>query len=491
MNDVASRNISKIAPLLQRAESRKGMAVLTYGSSMSRDAEAETACHVSPARRRTALLLTLVATAAFLALTSFLGAGNSGNELVMTKQWGESEGNHWAASKLSHLGTWLRTGDDSSAQLQPLPAYNPDDDANTDRLAQPNLDDQGIQLSGSNVKFFSSGLSQKDYHDSDDSVHGGNKNPDVQGLSALRNKVLSKDITKPKERQKKQEKEIFAKAERKEKELKKSLHTQASAKKLQHSAQNIPSSASEYHHGQVRRAEKELTALQKQADRQEASIKRKDEINIEALQMEEKDARKDEEHHLAEIKSNEHKMAKLLESNIQNLKRERAKKHGEDAEQLKAQARLKIKMQKIKEADHERLEALAKKLKALTDKVKPAQTHHKGAVALSGQGSAKQGHVQELVQTVKHSNAQARTVVLSSAQEKKAVVAREKMDAAANKVAKALEKSSKLQQDALFANELLAHELKSQLANAPAVKHAHVKKTVQALKQASSADEKR
>lgn len=216
-------------------------------------------------------------------------------------------------------------------------------------------------------------------------------------------------------------------------------------------------SLSSYRRGKVGKAEAQLAALEKQVHKQEAAIKGKDEKNIQALKMEEQQAKKDELHRLASLKAHEDSMSKLLHSRIEKLKHERTE-HRMQAEKVERQeAKLKAKMAAVKDADKQRLARLQKKLdklgagkasapapsapggaKARGSKVMGAGNDDKFVKVKHGKSAEFHAHTQELSEMPGAADTQ-----------KKALAKTAKMDAQANKVAHMLEKSSKLQQIAI------------------------------------------
>lgn len=74
---------------------------------------------------------------------------------------------------------------------------------------------------------FKPSLAQKSGSHGHGSTHH-HENPDVKNLGSLSREVLGKDVQSPKEKEKEEQKRIFAKAARTEARLKKSLHDEVS-----------------------------------------------------------------------------------------------------------------------------------------------------------------------------------------------------------------------------------------------------------------------
>jgi len=92
--------------------------------------------------------------------------------------------NPWAGNKLDHLSTWLHV---RNVNVMALPAYNADGDSQTDHLAGPNQNDEGLD---SVHDFTKSSLAAKTAKTDDYLPNKRSENPDVMGLNSLRNKVL-------------------------------------------------------------------------------------------------------------------------------------------------------------------------------------------------------------------------------------------------------------------------------------------------------------
>ena len=237
-------------------------------------------------------------------------------------------------------------------------------------------------------------------------------------------------------------------------------NVQAKSKKVggaaQHAVEASSSleSLSSYHHGKVAKAEAQLAALEKQVGKQEAAIKSKDEQNIQALKMEEQQAKKDEVHRLASLKAHEESMSKLLHSRIQHLKHEREQNHLQNEKAARKEKQLEAKMAAVKDADSKRLAKLQEKLDKIGAGHKSGSTKH--AAKASRHKVINVGNDDKFVEVKqgKPAGFRARTQELSEVRatekQKPALAAKTaKMDAQANKVAHMLEKSSKLQQIAI------------------------------------------
>ena len=213
-------------------------------------------------------------------------------------------------------------------------------------------------------------------------------------------------------------------------------------------------SLSSYHHGKVAKAEAQLAALKKQVGKQEAAIKSKDEQNVQALKMEEQQAKKDEVHRLASLKAHEESMSKLLHSRIQHLKDEREQNHLQNEKAARKERQLEAKMAAVKDADSKRLAKLQEKLDKIGAGHKSGSTQH--AATASSHKVMNVGNDDKFVKVKqgKPAGFRARTQDLSelrAAEKQKPALAAKtaKMDAQANKVAHMLERSSKLQQIAI------------------------------------------
>lgn len=89
------------------------------------------------------------------------------------------------------------------------------------------IDDEGDDLKDLVDGDFEPSLAQKKMVHSRSSQAHHHENPDVKNLGALSKQVLGKDVESPKEKEKEEQKRIFAKAARTEVRLQKSLHGKA------------------------------------------------------------------------------------------------------------------------------------------------------------------------------------------------------------------------------------------------------------------------
>ena len=217
------------------------------------------------------------------------------------------KGNPWAKVKLADVGTWLQTRD---VKVQPLPAYNADGNSETDHLAEPkNHNNKGVSFTQEMV-LRDVAVSKLSRPTIAPQVSTAKKveNSDVAGLTSLRRATAAGHRVK---RVKSEQKQPLAHATAKEPVLKRSVHKKAAEKSVQRSTRKMakPEAGDQSSapavidkEGQLRRAEDELHALEKQEQQQEKEIKERDQTNIQALKMEEEQARKDETQRLAALK---------------------------------------------------------------------------------------------------------------------------------------------------------------------------------------------
>jgi len=377
------------------------LVVLTYGSSATEAELGEgTRAGAPRANRRAMLLIGLVAAAACLAAVGMVPNQQQdvldSDDLNMYSQ-ADTEYSHADDVAAMGLGTanqvlsglsdtnkaWIGTGDEASLQsLRSETQYDPNSDSGADRAAEADLDDENMPLSDSLTiptppidTDSTSTLHGLQGAHSRANAHGDDDNELHMGLSALRKHVISQDIDQPRQQQKEREQHIFREAARKEAEMKASLHAAAAARKAKHavhhshgarrgkgeSSRHRGGGNSGYQKGAVKEAEKELKALRRQAQHKEAGIKQKDEVNIEALKMEEKDAEKDERRRLAEVQKQVSGQAKLLEAHIAELKKARGHEGAKGASPAQEE-RLKQQIAAIKRKDKQRLAVLTARL---------------------------------------------------------------------------------------------------------------------------------